>query len=220
MLLIGNILRDLASCQRRLADRGLGAQQVRHWGWRSRAAARVFAVRIGGSACLFGRFSCAFGWPSDGRALFSCFFDGRLEKRRLERIRNRWSFLQPMAQKRNFCTGKVFAGNNEAEARGHAVASAACAGPCPTVATYLVALDAILPSDTGFRCYTGETEAKGLNLRSMGPDLPNSHIHCPSLYPALLPLCFSRGIASPQNPLPSLAGTLVAMKPSILLQLP
>lgn len=68
----------------------------------------------------------------------------------------------------------------------------------------------------------GETEAKGVICRNVSPDLPNSHNHqlIPSLYRALLPLCLSKGIISPQRPLPSLAGTSAATKPSILPQLP
>lgn len=68
----------------------------------------------------------------------------------------------------------------------------------------------------------GETEAKGLICRNMSPDLPNSRKHqlIPSLHRALLPPCRSRGITTPQSPLPSLAGTSEAVKPSILPQLP
>lgn len=68
----------------------------------------------------------------------------------------------------------------------------------------------------------GETEAKGLICRNMSPDLPNSRKHqlIPSLHRARLPPHRSRGISSPQSPLPSSAGTSAAVKPSILPQLP
>lgn len=60
----------------------------------------------------------------------------------------------------------------------------------------------------------GETEAKGLICWNVSPDLPNSHNYL------LPPPCLSRDTTSPQSPLPSLAGTSAATKPSILPQLP
>lgn len=89
------------------------------------------------------------------------------------------------------------------------------------------ALDPSAATDTSLQTQDaavtpGETEAKGLICRNVSPDLPNSHYHqlTPALYRALLPLRLSRGVTSPQSPLPSLAGTSAAAKPSILPQLP
>lgn len=57
-LLIGNILQDLASCRRRLAERGLAARQFCHRDCRPRVVVCVFAQRIGGSALVWEVLLC------------------------------------------------------------------------------------------------------------------------------------------------------------------
>lgn len=77
MLVIGNILQDLVSHGRRLVDQGAGSSAGSPPGLEIKGCRRCLRSKNWWK-CLFGRFSCAFGWPSNGQSLFSFFFEGRL----------------------------------------------------------------------------------------------------------------------------------------------